>query len=58
MGDEAVEISNLLLEVVRPFVARLCALGVLQKIDVQMVCFVPYYLEFVPTPFCFIFLIR
>ncbi|XP_073148428.1 DEAD-box ATP-dependent RNA helicase FANCM isoform X2 [Henckelia pumila] len=36
MGDEAVEISNLLLEVVRPFVARLCALGVLQKIDVQM----------------------
>ncbi|XP_073275949.1 DEAD-box ATP-dependent RNA helicase FANCM isoform X2 [Primulina huaijiensis] len=36
MGDEAVEISNLLLEVIRPFAARLCALGVLQKIDVQM----------------------
>ncbi|XP_073052699.1 DEAD-box ATP-dependent RNA helicase FANCM isoform X1 [Primulina eburnea] len=36
MGDEAVEISNLLLEVVRPFAARLCALGVLQKIDIQM----------------------
>ncbi|KAI3464359.1 hypothetical protein Pfo_021022 [Paulownia fortunei] len=35
MGDEAVEINNLLLEVVRPFVARLCAFGVLQKRDFQ-----------------------
>ncbi|KZV33093.1 Fanconi anemia group M protein [Dorcoceras hygrometricum] len=36
MGDEAVEISNLLLDVKRPFAARLCALGVLQNIDFQM----------------------
>ncbi|KAL0437937.1 UNVERIFIED_CONTAM: DEAD-box ATP-dependent RNA helicase FANCM [Sesamum latifolium] len=35
MGDEAVQINNLLLEVVRPFVARLCAFGVLQKRDFQ-----------------------
>ncbi|KAL0351339.1 UNVERIFIED_CONTAM: DEAD-box ATP-dependent RNA helicase FANCM [Sesamum calycinum] len=34
-GDEAVEINNLLLEVVRPFVGRLCAFGVLQKRDFQ-----------------------
>lgn len=38
MGDEAVEINNLLLEVVRPFVARLCGFGVLQKRDFQTVC--------------------
>ncbi|XP_011096497.1 uncharacterized protein LOC105175667 [Sesamum indicum] len=35
MGVEAVEINNLLLEVVRPFVGRLCAFGVLQKRDFQ-----------------------
>ncbi|KAK6116697.1 hypothetical protein DH2020_049579 [Rehmannia glutinosa] len=31
MGDEAVEIDNLLLEVTRPFVARLSAFGLLQR---------------------------
>lgn len=37
MGDEAVEIDNLLLEVVRPFVARLSKFGLLQKRDFQTV---------------------
>ncbi|KAL3845636.1 hypothetical protein ACJIZ3_003039 [Penstemon smallii] len=35
MGDEAVKTNDLLLEVVRPFVARLSTLGVLQKRDFQ-----------------------
>ncbi|KAK2967021.1 hypothetical protein RJ640_003377 [Escallonia rubra] len=35
LGPDAVEINNLLLQVIRPFVARLCAVGVLQKRDFQ-----------------------
>ncbi|CAK9162502.1 unnamed protein product [Ilex paraguariensis] len=33
MGQDAVEVYNLLLEVIRPYVARLCAIGVLQNRD-------------------------
>lgn len=39
MGDKAVEIHNLLLEVGRPFLARLNTFGVLPKRDIQTVCF-------------------
>ncbi|CAL5333513.1 unnamed protein product [Camellia sinensis] len=35
MGQDAVEINNMLLEVIRPFVARLCSIGVLQSRDFQ-----------------------
>ncbi|KAK3036008.1 hypothetical protein RJ639_031181 [Escallonia herrerae] len=35
LGPDAVEINNLLLQVIHPFVARLCAVGVLQKRDFQ-----------------------
>ncbi|KAK9270011.1 hypothetical protein L1049_025584 [Liquidambar formosana] len=35
MGQDAVEVNNLLLEVIRPFAARLCAVGVLQNRDFQ-----------------------
>ncbi|XP_059630912.1 DEAD-box ATP-dependent RNA helicase FANCM [Cornus florida] len=35
MGQDADEINNLLSEVIRPFVARLCAIGVLQNRDFQ-----------------------
>ncbi|XP_043712044.1 DEAD-box ATP-dependent RNA helicase FANCM isoform X2 [Telopea speciosissima] len=35
MGKDATEINNLLLEVIRPFVARLCAIGVLYNRDFQ-----------------------
>ncbi|XP_042481041.1 DEAD-box ATP-dependent RNA helicase FANCM isoform X2 [Macadamia integrifolia] len=35
MGKDATEINNLLLEVIRPFVARLCAIGVLPSRDFQ-----------------------
>lgn len=40
MGNDAVEVNNLILEVIRPYVARLCAIGVLQNRDFQTVCFV------------------
>ncbi|KAG9444162.1 hypothetical protein H6P81_015502 [Aristolochia fimbriata] len=33
MGNDAMEINNVLLEIIRPFVSRLCALGVLGKRD-------------------------
>nr|CAD1842023.1 unnamed protein product [Ananas comosus var. bracteatus] len=33
MGDDAIAINNLLLEVIRPYVARLCAIGVLHNRD-------------------------
>nr|CAN79194.1 hypothetical protein VITISV_000236 [Vitis vinifera] len=35
MGQDAIEINNVLLEVIRPFVIRLCAVGVLQNRDLQ-----------------------
>ncbi|KAM7279588.1 hypothetical protein ACFE04_006722 [Oxalis oulophora] len=35
MGKDAVEITNLLLEVIRPYVARLSAIGLLQNRDYQ-----------------------
>ncbi|KAJ4964035.1 hypothetical protein NE237_023974 [Protea cynaroides] len=35
MGKDAIEINNLLLEVIRPFVSRLCAIGVLHNRDFQ-----------------------
>ncbi|CAA0809880.1 DEAD/DEAH box RNA helicase family protein [Striga hermonthica] len=35
MGDEAVEIDNLIVEVARPFIARLSVYGVMQKRDFQ-----------------------
>ncbi|KAK9162160.1 hypothetical protein Syun_003062 [Stephania yunnanensis] len=35
MGKDAVEINNLLLEVIKPFVSRLCAFGVLHNRDFQ-----------------------
>jgi hypothetical protein len=41
MGLDAVEINNKLSEVLRPIVARLCAIGVLQNRDYQTV-WVPY----------------
>lgn len=37
MGQDAIEINNVLLEVIRPFVIRLCAVGVLQNRDLQTV---------------------
>lgn len=33
MGEDAVEINNELLEVIRPFVAKLCSIGILQNRD-------------------------
>lgn len=38
MGQDAVEVNNKLSEVVRPIVARLCAIGVLNR-DYQTVRF-------------------
>ncbi|XP_057974604.1 DEAD-box ATP-dependent RNA helicase FANCM isoform X2 [Malania oleifera] len=35
MGRDAVEVNNLLSEVIRPFVAKLCGIGVLQNRDFQ-----------------------
>ncbi|GER37833.1 ATP-dependent DNA helicase MPH1 [Striga asiatica] len=35
MGNEAVEVDNLIMEVARPFIARLSAYGVMQKRDFQ-----------------------
>ena len=37
MGQDAIEINNVLLEVIRPFVTRLCAVGVLQNRDLKTV---------------------
>lgn len=37
MGKDAVEINGLLLDVIRPFAARLSTLGVLQNRDYQAV---------------------
>lgn len=52
MGKEAVEINDLFLEVVRPFVNRLGVLGVLQKRDFQTVCsYVTLLLRFVLAQF-------
>lgn len=39
MGQEAVEIDNKLVEAMRPFATRLCAIGVLPTRDVQTVWF-------------------
>lgn len=38
MGEDAIGISNLLLEVIRPYIARLCASGVLHSRDYTTVC--------------------
>ncbi|XP_022152476.1 DEAD-box ATP-dependent RNA helicase FANCM [Momordica charantia] len=37
MGEDAVEINNKLLEVIRPFVAKLCSMGMLQNRDYRTV---------------------
>lgn len=37
MGEDAVEINNKLLEAIRPFVAKLCSMGVLQDRDYRTV---------------------
>lgn len=42
MGDDAIAINNLLLEVIRPYVARLCAIGVLHNRDSATVCHSPF----------------
>lgn len=39
MGNDAVEINNLLLEAIRPFAAKLSTLGVLPKRDLSAVNF-------------------
>lgn len=44
MGKEAVEIHNKLLEIIRPYVTRLCAAGVLPNRDFQTVLF---YIPFI-----------
>lgn len=37
MGEDAVEINNKLLEVIRPFVAKLRSIGILQNRDYRTV---------------------
>lgn len=41
MGQDAVEINGKLLEVIRPIVARLSAIGVLRNRDYRTVWFLP-----------------
>lgn len=43
MGQDAEEINNKLLEVIRPIVARLSAAGVLPNRDYRTVCFLTLY---------------
>lgn len=38
MGDEAIDIDSLLLEVGRPYHAQLCSFGLLPKRDIKTVC--------------------
>lgn len=46
MGKDATETNNLILEVIRPYAARLSAFGVFPHRDFQTVCFSSFYKTF------------
>lgn len=47
MGPEAVEINNKFMEVIRPIVARLTNIGVIQNRDYRTVSLFTFYLFFI-----------
>jgi len=49
MGPEAVEINNMFMEVIRPIVARLTNIGVIQNRDYRTVRLSAFYFVFILT---------